>query len=352
VPDSMQGPTPETRPELYMSPDVDAARRFFRDKPRRMDNKTTTVADAIARYVADGCYVAIGGFGTNRIPTALLHEILRQGRKGLGMSGHTATHDCQILAAGEAFDRVDIAYVIGLEARGLSRSARRLFESGRLRVTEWSNAALAWRYQAAAMGVPFLPARVMLGSDTGRYSAAVEITCPFTGIKLLAMPALYPDVALIHVHRADVYGNCQIDGISVSDIDVARAARRVLVTCERLVPTEEIRQDPTRTAIPYFLVDSVSEVPYGSYPGNMPYEYFSDEEHLREWLDVEEDPDRLAAFVRRHILDTPDFQSYLELCGGLERMRRLRLRELLIPETGSGQGAGVSAAAPSQGGDR
>lgn len=340
----------ERRPELFMDPDVDAARRFFRDKPRRMENKVTTVAEAVRRYVTDGCYIAVGGFGTNRIPTALLHEILRQGRKGLGLSGHTATHDCQILAAGEAFDRCDVAYVIGLEARGLSRSARRLFETGRLRVTEWSNAALAWRYQAAAMGIPFMPARVMLGSDTGLRSAAAEITCPFTGIKLLALPALYPDVALVHVHRSDVYGNCQIDGISVSDLDVARAARRLIVTCERLVPTEEIRRDPTRTAIPYYLVDAVSEVPYGSYPGNMPYEYFSDEDHLRRWLEAEEDPVRLCEFVRRHILDTPDFTAYLELCGGLERMRQLRLRELLIPENVSP--APAAPAVPAQGGDR
>ncbi len=323
-----------SQPELFMKPDVDAARQFFRQKPRRMESKVTTVAEAVERFVPDGCYIAVGGFGTNRIPTALLHEIVRQGRQGLGLSGHTATHDCQILAAGESFDRCDVAYVIGLEARGLSRAARRLFESGRLRVTEWSNAALAWRYQAAAMGVPFMPARVMLGSDTGARSAAAEITCPFTGIKLLALPALYPDVALVHVHRADVYGNCQIDGISVSDLDLARAAKRLLITCERLVPTEEIRSDPARTAIPYFLVDTVSEVPYGSYPGNMPYEYFSDEDHLRQWLEAEEDPATFQEFVKRYILDTPDFAAYIELCGGLEKMRKLRLQELLIPQGG------------------
>lgn len=336
-------------PELFVSPDVDEARQFFRAKPRRMESKVTGVGAAVREYIHEGTYVGIGGFGTNRIPTSVLHEIVRQGIRGLGVSGHTATHDFQILAAGNAIDRVDVAYVVGLEARGLSRSARRLFEQGRLKVTEWTNAALAWRYQAAAMGVPFVPTRIMFGTDTCRYSAAKEITCPFTGIKLLALPALYPDVAVIHTHRADVYGNCQIDGITVSDLDLARAAKHVIITCERLVSDEEIRREPHRTAIPYFLVDAVCEVPFGSYPGNMPYEYFSDEEHLQAWLQAEKDPERLAAFIRRHILDVPDFAAYLDLCGGMRRLQDLRLKELLIEDGVEGRPAG---AASDGGGDR
>ncbi len=312
---------------LFMPPDVNAAREFFRSKSRRMTGKLTTAREAVARMVHDGDYLAVGGFGTNRIPTALLHEVVRQGRKRLGLSGHTATHDCQILAAGDCFDRCDVAYVVGLEARGLSRNARRIFEEGRVAVTEWSNAALAWRYRAAAMGVPFLPARVMLGTDTARRSAAREITCPFTGIRLVALPALFPDVALIHVHRADVYGNCQIDGILVSDLDVARAARRVIVSAERIIAGDEIRREPARTVIPYFCVDAVVEVPYGGYPGNTAYEYFSDEDHLRAWLKAEEDPAAFAEFVRSYIFETPDFPAYLERCGGLRRLQELRWME-------------------------
>ncbi|MDQ7793485.1 MAG: CoA-transferase [bacterium] len=312
---------------LFTSPDADQARLFFRQKPRRLTNKLTTARDAVARLVGDGDYLGVGGFGSNRIPTALLHEVVRQGRRQLGLAGHTATHDCQILIAGDCVDRCDVAYVVGLEARGLSRNARRAFEEGRVQVTEWTNAALAWRYRAAAMGVPFLPARIMLGTDTARYSAAREIRCPFTGIRLVALPALFPDVALIHVHRADVYGNCQIEGIMVSDHDLARAARRVIVSTERIIPNEDIRREPTRTAIPYYCVDAVVEIPYGAYPGNMPYEYFSDEEHLQEWLEAEEDPALFAAFVREHIREPADFAAYLERCGGLNRLQELRRLE-------------------------
>jgi glutaconate CoA-transferase subunit A len=315
---------------LFTNPDVDEARALFREKSRQKVEKVTTVKEAVARLVHDGDYISVGGFGGTRIPTALLHEIVRQRKKNLGLAGHTATHDFQILVAGRCINRCDVAYVIGLEARGLSRTAREAIEKGEIEVTEWTNAALAWRYKAAAMGISFIPTRTMLGTDTVKYSAAVEMECPFTGKKYLALPALFPDVALIHVHRADVYGNCQIDGIMVSDYDLARAAKRLIVTTERLVPEEVIRREPHRTVIPYYLVDAVIEVPYGSYPGNMPYEYFSDESHLQEWLRVEKDPEELARFLERNIYGVEEFWEYVQLNGGLKRMAELRRQEVLV----------------------
>ena len=116
----------------------------------------------------------------------------------------------------------------------------------------------------------------------------------------------------------------------MADIDIARAARHLIVTCERLVPADEIRSDPTRTVIPFFCVDAVCEVPFGSYPGNMPYEYFSDEDHLRAWLEVECDMSRYVEFVRKLVLDVSEFSEYLQLCGGLNRMQALRQQELLL----------------------
>jgi glutaconate CoA-transferase, subunit A len=310
--------------ELFSEPDVDGARAFFARKSRAMTDKRMTVTEAVSRFIHNGDYFASGGFGGVRISTAVLHEIVRQHITGLGFSGHTATHDFQILAAGRAFDRCDIAYVVGLERRGISPNARRYLESGAVRMTEWSNATLGWRYKAAAMGIPFLPARSVLGTDTFTHSAAKEITCPFTGQKLLAVPALFPDVGVVHVHRADIYGNAQVDGISIADYDMARACKQLIVTTERIVSTDEIRENPCQTFIPYWLVDAVCEVRYGSYPGNMPYEYFSDEAHIAEWLEVEKDEATLQAFVDKYIYGTHNFNEYIELCGGETRMKTLR----------------------------
>lgn len=309
--------------ELFSAPDVDEARAFFAQKSRAMIDKRMTVAQAVRRFIHAGDYFASGGFGGVRISTAILHEIVRQRITGLGFSGHTATHDFQILAAGKCFDRCDIAYVVGLERRGLSPNARRYLESGAVRMTEWSNATLGWRYKAAGMGIPFLPARSVLGTDTFTHSAAKEIICPFTGIPLLAIPALYPDVGVIHVHRADIYGNAQVDGISIADYDLSRACKRLIVTTERIVSTDSIRANPCQTFLPYWLVDAVCEVRYGSFPGNMPYEYYSDEAHLARWLEVEKDESALQAFIEKYIYGTHDFNDYLELCGGEERMHEL-----------------------------
>src|SRR4051794_6564976 len=167
---------------LYADPSADRAREHFAARPRALADKLTTVADAVARLVRDGDYLAIGGFGADRIPTAVVHEIVRQGRQNLRFAGHTATHDFQVLCAGNGLGRgrllaqVDVAYVVGLEARGLSPHARRVMESGEVEYVEWSNYTLALRFKAAAMGVPFLPSRSLLGTDTFRHSAARGIT--------------------------------------------------------------------------------------------------------------------------------------------------------------------------------
>src|SRR5262249_26761663 len=146
-------PLPHGAGALYMDPSAERAREYFASRPRALTDKVTTVAQAVAQLVHDGDYLAIGGFGTNRVPMAVVHEILRQGKQDLGLAGHTATHDFQILCAGnltgrgKTLARVDVAYVVGLEARGLSPHARRVLESGEVACTEWSNYTLAARFK-------------------------------------------------------------------------------------------------------------------------------------------------------------------------------------------------------------
>ncbi len=314
---------------LFSNPDADEARSFFRDKSRKMVSKVTTAKDAVAKLVEDGDYLGVGGFGTNRVAIAVLHEIVRQKKKNLGFAGHTSTHDMQVLIGGKCINRCDAAYVVGLEARGLSKTSRKAFESGEVEATEWTNAALTWRYKAAAMGLSFLPARNMMGTDTIKYSSTVLMPCPFTGKQFVALPALYPDVALIHVHRSDIYGNSHIEGISTADIDLARAAKKLIISTERIVLNEEIRQKPHQTAIPYYLVDAVVEAPFGAYPTNMPYEYFTDEAHLKAWLEAEKDEETFEAFFKKQIYDVEDHWGYIALNGGARRLSELKQEELL-----------------------
>lgn len=316
--------------EIFSNPDPDEARAFFRKKSRKITNKVMNLDEAVEAFVLDGDYLAIGGFGANRTPIAACHEIVRQGRKDMGFAGHTSTHDFQILCAGEVFNRVDIAYVVGLEARGLSPCARRYLESGKVKITEWSNYSLALRLKAAALGVPFLPSRNLMGTDTFKYSGGKSVECPFTGKNVFLQPALYPDVSVIHVHEADIYGNARFKGIGVADVELAKASKHLIITTEKLISNEEIRRDPDSTRIPYYLVDAVCEIPFGAYPGTMPYEYFSDENHLKEWLTVEKDPVEFKAFLQKNIYECKNHTEYIMRNGGLRKILELRAEELLL----------------------
>jgi glutaconate CoA-transferase subunit A len=306
---------------LLSDPHPDHARGAFATKPRAAVDKVTTVREAVARLVNDGDYFAGGGFSTNRIPVAVLHEIVRQKKQNLRVAGYTTTHALQILFAGNRTGRgqtvaaIDAAYVVGLEARGLSPHSRRVMQSGDVTVVEWSNYTLALRFQAAAMGVPFLPARSLLGTDTLAHNPSKTIICPYTGLPLVAVPALYPDVAAIHVHEADRFGNARFSGTSVADPEIARAAKKLIITCERLLGDDDLRYEPHRNQIPFFCVDAVCHVPKGSFPGGMPGEYPADERHLKEWMTAEADETTYTAFVAKHIFETPDFEGYLASVG-------------------------------------
>ena len=283
-------------------------------KSRKLVDKVMTEAEAVGRFVYDGCYIGTELYGTVRCPMSLVREVARQGFKDLRVAGQGVTELDIWLAAGMV-KTLDITY-IGLEVYGISRALRREVESGRVeKVVEWSNGGITWRFKATSMGVPFLPVRAMLGSDTLRYSAAKVAECPFTGEKVALLPALILDVGLIHVHRADRYGNCQIEGITGFSLEMSRASKRLIVSAEEIVPTEEIRRHPDRTAIPYYLVDAVVHAPFGSHPGEMAYLYCRDEPEIRAWVDASATEETAKAYLQEWVYDLPGHQAYLEKVG-------------------------------------
>lgn len=310
--------------ELIQPPDLDAFREWNRaKKSRRLQDKLMTEREAIEQFVTDGCYIGTELYGTVRAPMSLVREIIRQRKQNLGVCGQGVLELDMLLAAG-LVRRLDITY-IGMEVYGVSNGLRRAVEGGQIeQMAEWSNAAITWRFKAAAMGVPFIPARSMLGSDTLRYSAAKVVRDPFTGIKVALIPALILDVGLIHVHRADRYGNCQIEGIIGFAFEMARACKRLIVSAEEIVPTDTIRSYPERTCIPYYLVDAVVHAPFGSHPGEMAYVYCRDEPEIRRWVQANETAEGAAAYLKETVYDLPDHQAYLQWLGE-ERMAQLRM---------------------------
>ena len=317
--------------ELLGWHDPDEMRRWvLQNKSRELKDKTMDVKEAVSRFVHDGDVIAIGGFGHVRIPMALIYEIIRQKKRNLALLAKTAVHDADMLIASGCVNKVEVAYCFGHELRGLSPASRRAVETGRCKVVaEISNAGFQWRFLAAMMGVPFIPTRVMLGTDTLKHSSAKVVRDPFTGKPICLLPACYPDVAIIHVHRCDVYGNAQIDGILVEDFELARAARRLIVTTEEIVDNERIRDEPWRTVIPFFTVDAVCEVPFGSHPCEMPRMYFSDEEHIAEWLRLSRTDEGVQQYLEKYVYGVDNFEDYLELVGGVKKLNYLKKVEML-----------------------
>jgi 3-oxoacid CoA-transferase subunit A/glutaconate CoA-transferase subunit A len=283
--------------------------------------------------VHDGDYLAIGGFGHIRVPMALIYEIIRQGRRNLAVAGKTAVHDIDVLIGAGCVAKVECAYAFGHELRGLSPAGRRAVESGRVKVvSEISNGGYQWRFLAGMMGIPFIPVRNLVGTDTFEKSSAKQIRDPWSGKPVTLLPAAYPDVALFHVPRCDCFGNAQIDGIRVEDFELARAARRVIITAEEIVDAEAIRREPDRTAIPFYVVDAVCEVPYGAHPTLMPYRYYFDEAHIQEWLTLARSAEGADDYFEKYVMSVPDFDAYLEKIGGLRTLGQLkRIEQLRAP---------------------
>ncbi len=307
--------------ELIQPPDVNGLRAWNHRKPKSLVDKRMTAAEAIGRYVHDGDYVGTELYGTVRCPLSLVSEIIRQGKKDLRLAGQGVLELDMLLGAG-VVKAMDLTYM-GLEVYGVSNCLRREVESGRVKCVEWSNAGIAWRFKAAAMGVPFLPVRSMLGTDTMKYSAAKVVADPFTGAPICLLPALILDVGIIHVHRADRFGNAQVDGISGFCAEMARASKTLIISTEAIIDTEVIRRAPDRTIIPYYLVDAVVEAPFGSHPGEMAYVYERDEDQIRAWVEASKEEATTRAYLEKYVHGVKDHQAYLDLVGR-ERLEALR----------------------------
>jgi 3-oxoacid CoA-transferase subunit A/glutaconate CoA-transferase subunit A len=321
----------EGKGELIGWHDPDENREYvLKHKSRELKDKRMSAQEVVSSFIKDGDFIASGGFGHVRVSMVLIYEIIRQKKRNLAMAGKTAVHDIDILIGSGCVDRVEVAYCFGHELRGLSPAGRRAVESGRCKVVaETSNAGYQWRFLAGMMGLPFIPSRNLLGTDTLKRSSAKVIEDPWSGKPICLIPAAYPDVAMIHVHRCDIYGNAQIDGIIIEDFELARAARKLIITTEEIIDHERVRAEPWRTTIPFYVVDAVVEMPYGSHPCQMPYRYFFDEEHIGEWLKMSKSDEGAKEYFDKYVFGVKDFEEYLELVGGIKTMNRLRRVEQL-----------------------
>lgn len=283
-------------------------------------DKLTSLSDAIARYVHDGDLVYAAGF-THLIPFAAGHEIIRQGRRDLTLA--RATPDLiydQMVAAGCA--RKVIFSYIGNPGVGSLRIVRNAIESGQLEWEEYSHFGMITRLQAGAAGLPFMPmnqtAATSLEQNNPNYR---RVTDPYSGKEVVVLPALHPDVAIVHVQRADAQGNAHIWGILGEQKEAAFAAKHVILTAEEIVDEAVIRSDPNRTMIPEFIVDAVCHVPYAAHPSYTQGYYDRDNAFYLEWDRISESPEQVKAYLDEWVYGVKDRAEYWEKLGADTRDR-------------------------------
>lgn len=299
-----------------------------------MTGKIRTISEVV-QTVPDGAHVALGGFAIARSTVAVVHELIRQQKRDLTVSQGVAGLDTDLLVGAGAVGRL----IIGggsLDRFGPVHCINRARESGSLISEDWSSLSICFRYLAGALGLSFIPIKSLIASEIlerlehGAGAGEVHrMTCPFTSETYIAMKALVPDICFVHVQIADAEGNCRIMGPRWDNEEQAKAANRLVVVAEEIVPTDEIRREPERTILPGHRVEAVIHQPFGAYPASVFGCYDYDAAHLKFYVEHSRDPRRIGEYIENYILATPDHWAYLDKAAGLKRLSALRAERIL-----------------------
>jgi glutaconate CoA-transferase subunit A len=280
-----------------------------------MHSKVRTLPSAIAEHVHDGDVVVMEGF-THLIPFAAGHEIIRQRKRDLTLVRLTPDLIYDQLIGAACCRKLVFSWA-GNPGVGSLHAFRRAVESGSLEIEEYSHFGLAMRLFAGAANLPFMPLRNYYGSDLPRVNDAIRrIANPYdSSDELYAVPALRPDVAILHAQRADEDGNVQVWGLTGVQREAAFASRRVVVTVEEVVSRGQIRSDPNRTLIPGLLVSAVCQVRYGAHPSYAQGYYDRDTEFYLGWDELSREPGRMETWLEEWVHGTPDHTAYVRKLG-------------------------------------
>lgn len=267
-----------------------------------MTDKQTTLAAAITT-VRNGDRVALGGNTLHRGPGAAVHELVRQEKRNLEIVKTAGAYDIDLLCAAGCVAAISAGFVGYETPFGMAQAYRRAVETGAVEAREHACATVIAGLRAAIQGVPFMPVAGLQGSDLPAARGFAEMADPYTGQNVFVIPALMPDVAIIHVQEADAQGNGRIIGTRFEDVLMAQAARRVILTAERVVDGAAFELAPEGVAIPGFLVEAVVEAPRGAWPFSCTPDYTYDAEYLAAWTAVARDPAAARRFIAEHVLD-------------------------------------------------
>ena len=294
--------------------------------------KLMSPQEAVKRFIKNGAQIAIGGFTINRNPMGMIYEIVRQRVKDLHLVCHSNGQALDVLIGAGCVKRVEIAYGGNGRFAPTCVRFRKAIEQGDIEFEDYSNYHMSLRFLAGALGIPFIPTKSGLGTsllDTTGFSSAVRkerkvaakklvlIENPFdeNGNKVILLPALNPDVALLHAQYVGEDGTVRIKGLTFADLEQAKSADSVIVTCEEIVPRSFIRTDPDQNSLPPFLVDAIVKLPMGAHPTACPYFYDYDVSHLNLYKDVVKDNQRFQEYLQEWIFGVANHEEYLDKIG-------------------------------------
>lgn len=298
---------------------------------RKASNKVISPREAVETFVPDGTRLRSGGIAVRK-PFALLNEVVRQKKKDVTLLLSGFTEDGDILVGAGVVNKLEGSY-FGLEALGLAHNYRRAYEQGipqKILIEEYSNFGMTMRFMAAAMGLPFMPTKTHLGSDLVKYNVLLEkkahvLDDPFTGEKVMLLPACHADVALVHAQRCDPDGNLQVWGQIGDDEWGCRAAKVVIAEVEEVVDESITRRDPNRTILPGFRVDAIVIAPFGSHPYQCQGYYDLDLEFRKMYAQMTKTREGFLQYLDEWIYGVDSHEEYLEKLGD-ERLERLKAK--------------------------
>lgn len=300
-----------------------------------LEDKRMSLKEAISKFLRDGYSVTIEGMA-GFDPVQAAYEIIRQRKANLTLIADSPSETADMLIGAGLIRKAEVA-VIGMALHGLALNVRRAVEQGQphpIEIEEYSNYAMALRFLAGSMGIPFLPTKSLLGSDIPKYNSRIKIIDdPYTGEPVALVPAAKPDVAVIHVSRADKFGNAQVFGPLINKMEIARAAKRTIITCEEIVSTEEIRRFPNLTVIPFYCVDAVVEVPYCCHPWNAPYYYIYDLPFQAEYQRRNRSREGFLEWLDEWCYSCDSWAEYCKKVGW-DRLRELTMLERMFNRIG------------------
>ncbi|MBN1381740.1 MAG: CoA transferase subunit A [Deltaproteobacteria bacterium] len=297
-----------------------------------IEDKLMNLGEAVERFIKSGSQIALGGFTITRNPMAIAYEIARQNVRDLHLVCHSHGQALDVLIGAGCVSRLEIAY--GGNGRYAPTCIRfkDAIRKGKILFEDYSNYQMSLRFLAGALGIPFIPTKSGLGSDLLRLEGfPAEIRKekkvaskkfvispnPFNGEndRVVLLPALNPDVALLHAQYVGEDGTVRIKGLSFVDIEQAKSADTVIVTCEEIVPRSFIRRDPDQNALPPFLVDAIVKVPYGAHPTACYGFYDYDPDHLNLYKKMANDDDDWQVYLHEWVYGVKSHEVYLEKVG-------------------------------------